>query len=907
MATNAIPNPNEVVHQFTAVSDALRSDDPAKLIKELEINWETSAIRTQARLVGKLVSAGLATDTNDTAALTRLGLLFFSRISIDFQYALKRDKPIGDKYVIEREISVGKNSATFVARHRTLGSRVVLKVVRPGAAENFVNSVQKIVKGTSSKHLVQPFDYFTFSLLDVFGNPASVDCIVFPFVDGATFNTFLRSELRPLNAHFVAAYIKQVGGVLAELERIGAYHGDLHEENILVEVAADGDLRFKLIDVSFGLIGSRNAELCVADDRAAFRKHLWRILSVQQQYLPKMSMRKYLGAKLFLLVSAVLNKEDLTFESTVNLLDKNIEYDSFLESKNRFLTSKFSAPGPFKLLRYEEITDHAVARELFEPFPGIFNGIKEFGNTYVSGNRGSGKSTYLASLAFFPKVTEPIVPFKEIFGIYFPCRQGEFRLLSEKMISYEGIGAWLVRHVLMVKIARRAIEVLSEALDSNKVSAPMGFDKIKAGLARFVGSNDIFASDRSVVSDLRNILDTLVRIEMKELDLLFGHDTDRSNLPVGGERNLVWFFQSIRLSFPELSEAQFYLLFDDAGSPNIPYEAQKLINDLAFSSNSFFCVKFSAERNTYCFETTEGKQLQEGNDYSEYDISRILFIGAPYHGLSRPQLDSYFRAIVRRRLRYFEFQSDNIEDYVGDGKIKHEQLINSLATGRKNAMYCGWTMIWHIADRTPRSLLEIVSEIFAVASIDRNTMPQLRHVPNRQQNTAILRVSEKRLRSLLQISGSVLVLGKKVSLGKVIYDITLAIGSAYQIYLKEEKGKGNRKRQHLAIERNDMYPLSAEAALILDKLVTYGVFDESRLQFSRDDEIKKPIYVLNRIFCPAFGISMQRDEHLRLSKQRFEQLLLEPARFVREGTKRLRQMGGEPVIRDMFEAQVNGN
>ena len=52
--------------------------------------------------------------------------------------------------------------------------------------------------------------------------------------------------------------------------------------------------------------------------------------------------------------------------------------------------------------------------------------------------------------------------------------------------------------------------------------------------------------------------------------------------------------------------------------------------------------------------------------------------------------------------------------------------------------------------------------------------------------------------------------------------------------------------------------------------------------------MKKPLFVLNRIYCPAFKIGYRRDDHLRLSKGRLEQLLLAPDHFIREGTRRLR-------------------
>ncbi|MEE4208455.1 MAG: hypothetical protein V2I43_04215, partial [Parvularcula sp.] len=66
--------------------------------------------------------------------------------------------------------------------------------------------------------------------------------------------------------------------------------------------------------------------------------------------------------------------------------------------------------------------------------------------------------------------------------------------------------------------------------------------------------------------------------------------------------------------------------------------------------------------------------------------------------------------------------------------------------------------------------------------------------------------------------------------------------------------------------------------------------DDAKLQHARDDQVKKPVYVLNRIYCPAFGISFVRDEHLRLSREKMEMLLLNPQLFNRQGTAKLRAL-----------------
>ena len=104
----------------------------------------------------------------------------------------------------------------------------------------------------------------------------------------------------------------------------------------------------------------------------------------------------------------------------------------------------------------------------------------------------------------------------------------------------------------------------------------------------------------------------------------------------------------------------------------------------------------------------------------------------------------------------------------------------------------------------------------------------------------------------------------------------------------------------MAVERNDLTEIAEEADIVLRRLVTFGVLDAGKSAYARDDEVKKPFYVLNRIYCPAFSIAYRRDDHLRLSKRKIEMLLIEPERFMQEGTRRL-QNDPRRGTDDMFD------
>ena len=166
------------------------------------------------------------------------------------------------------------------------------------------------------------------------------------------------------------------------------------------------------------------------------------------------------------------------------------------------------------------------------------------------------------------------------------------------------------------------------------------------------------------------------------------------------------------------------------------------------------------------------------------------------------------------------------------------------------------------------------------------------------QDRAVRDVSDRRLRSLEFVPGEIDVGGVKMPIGRQLYSCASSFGSVSFRYLSS-KGRGTRRvDEFLGIERNDTNLLRPEAQGVLELLVRYGIFDDSALTVAFDDKQKKPVYVLNRILCPAFQISFRRDQHLRLSSERLEMFLLKPEQFAKQGTGFLRERNERSLWND---------
>jgi len=886
---SAPENINELISRGEGLLETLHRPDLSLLLERFGYDWTINRFDPDSYFAAVIKPLGYV-EEGTNSSLNRAGRLLLSRLLVHFdQIQGSTDNAIGAKYSDYELVSAGKNAIVFSAKHRFLQSRFIIKVVRPGASENITESIKRLGELEEDAGLVLPQDYFEANIDDYLGQPVTVSCIVFPYIKGITFGQFLKQKNHHLNSQVAIAFAKQVCKALAALERVGAYHGDLHEDNIIVDSYSPGGLTFRIVDVSYDAMGSLSSDVCKNNDIDNFKQHVWRILATQREFVPTLSLRKYIGTRSYLIISAIMAADKRSFEEICGILDNGGPYASYIIERDRFIAQNFEVPSSFRLQRYEEITDPTVAVELFVPFEELMSKISDFGNIYVSGNRGSGKSTYLAALAFFPETAGAIVELERIFGIYFPCRQGEFKSLaaSPNMSAAEVTSG--TSRLLLVKIVRTTLEALAAGLGSGKLTAPSDLSKLRDFVTRFVPPPGIVSVSPDVQSEIENLVSTMVRVEMVEGARLASRvGVEESDL---GLRSLIEFFRTIREAVPQLTSTQFHLLFDDAGVPYVPRNVQAALSDLMLLSNPLFCVKVSAEKLTFDFCSSDGKILENGQDYLEHDISQVLFIGAD-KSIRREELSRYFRKIVQERLTHFGYASSDILDYLGDDQLSSDELLLRLSKGRRDAYYCGWTAVWNIADRTPRNLLEIVSEIFSAGGIERQSRPQV--VSASAQNRAIRTISEKRLDSLSQISGSIVLRDREVSLGRRLFEVTTAIGSTFRKYLRSQSD-ARAARQHLAIERNDLSELSPEAGDLLNKLITFGILDATKFEYSRDDETRKPIYVLNRIYCPIFGIGYRRDDHLRLSKMKLEMLLLAPSLFLRDGTRRLRELedGGE--------------
>jgi hypothetical protein len=888
-AANAIEDPGRVLESF------LSSKSISSIVEQTHVDWSAGVLLTTPPEMHDVLRR-LRGLSGDGITLTAPGLSLLGKLQIDLE-AAARSSFLAEIFDIQGVLAKGGSSVAFKAVNTRVGRTVVLKVLRPSRPDQAESAIKKLGSLETIPHLVAPIDSHKISVKSVAGDPVSLYCIVFPYIPGTTLEKYLQDKT-PVSPFFFEALFRQVGGVLERLESLGMNHGDLHGSNILVR-NEDLTLEFVVIDPSAGLTAA-SPYVKPASDFEWFKLHITRSILALQRHLTSMSIEKHLGPRLFSVVNAIQQSNSMAFRDMLKLLDVNPRYDRWLRERQLFIAKRFKAPKPLGLLRWEEIADPAQALDLFEPYAELFDRMRTFGNSLLVGARGSGKSTYLAALAYFPGAKKRLVDCGEIFGVLFSCRQGEFKHLSKDFLSFGPKARVAVKRVLVLKIIRRLLAILASANDIGELSPSGDLSVLYEFVRQHMRDKASIPSLSSTPSAaLSNLASGVVRWEELEIARLFRKgDSDESDFrqPLD-EAALLKFCELVRSQYPALATAQFYFLFDDAGEPNIPHEAQHVLNDLLTSSNPVFCMKLSAERFSYDLRDAAGKTLEETHDFTSFDIASAYATESGFDH-ARAAIKEYFQNIMKRRLEHWSYSSSDIAAYLGDqlkgsGEVPPvRDLVRRLSASRKDAYYSGWEVVWQLADKTARNLIELVSEIFANAHVlptdgvtEKRSPPTV--IKARIQDRAIRAVSNRRLRGLEFIPGAIELGTQRAPLGKHLYLCASSFGLVSNRYLTASRD-GGRLDERLAIERNDTRALAGDAQVVLQLLVRYGIFDDSILNIARDDRQKKPVYVFNRIFCPAFSISFRRDTHLRLSTGKFEMYLLSPSRFAAEGTEFLR-------------------
>jgi RIO-like serine/threonine protein kinase len=800
----------------------------------------------------------------------------------------------------------GATSVTFRAIQQSTGLPRTVKIFRLGITsydqlKSFRQKRKTIPKEVAIPDFIGMGQFY--ADLESHDKPVVLDCQVFEYVnEGAkTLQEYVNTDPAPyLSRDFFRFFVEHVGGALEAIERAGLQHGDLHARNILVILRERREpaISFKVIDFAGGS-SFNSLTFSGVTDLEMFKRHLiWCFLEVCRQR-PGVSARELVGDGV---ERVIIGLQEQKYENFAELLDdfhkraRPIPTDYFQEPTSRL----------FKSFRVEMMPSLEELYLLFEPDESVFEAISGSDNVIISGPRGCGKSHYLRTLNFWPEIlklekesTELKAKlelirydFHRFFGILFECRVGEFKNFSPEAVDGKKFTAETVRvlkHILVLKIINKTLSVLREGCESEVLIPPQNISALRTFIQeRF--PDMLRYGEPNAVEEMTQYARALVTKE-KQAEPTWNLSSENRGLLLY-EPDVEAFFESLQKDFPDLARTQFFILVDDISEGRMHPEMQKVLNSIMTSATKRFCFKVTCDKFMYTLDTAEGRAIDPSQDVVYVDLGDLSVKAQR----PRKAISKYVQDIVNARLNAWFSQKSDIVTILGDSqepkefltllrrpRKKTRQATDAIQKDntRRKALYAGWNIVWQLSHGSIRTLFQLLDYIFAQSNFERDNPGP---IPLDSQDKYVREFSKHKSQSLLMLKGSI----DGTPLGTPISNVARSIGEISRLYLtKYDTGEPDRFYETITLEKLDLNPLSERAAEVLKYLVVYDVLMITGITFSRAQVGLSERYDLNKIYAPSFQTTYRVRNHLYLSRDRFEQLLLEPGEFIKSTRARL--------------------
>ncbi len=831
------------------------------------------------------------------------------------------ENKLPDSYRLDSDpLGKGATSVTFRATQKSTGRPRTVKIFRPHLVsydqlENFREKRATIPDEVAIPDFIGMGQFY--ADLEGYDEPIGLACQVFGYVNGdaKTLQEYVNTDPPPdLSRDFFRFFVEHVGGALESIERAKLQHGDLHARNILViqRKSRKPAISFKVIDLAGG---SSFSSLTFSDltDLELFKRHLLWCLSEVCCQRPEVSARALVGHAVERVIIGLQERKYKNFRELLGDFHKPVTpmpSKYFREPPHR----------PFEWLRVEMMPSLKELYLLFEPDEYVFEAISSPDNVVISGPRGCGKSHYLRILNFWPKVLRLAkecneletklerlkYDFQKFFGILFECRVGEFKNFTPEAVDSKKFARETVRvlkHILVLKIINKTLAVLREGCESEVLMSPQNIVALKTFMQERFPNMPLYGNPNAV-EEMIQYARALV-IKEKQAESTWNLPNRNRALPLA-EPDVEAFFESLQKDFPDLAQTQFFILVDDISEGRMHPEMQKVLNSIMTSATKRFCFKVTCDKFMYTLGTAENRAIDPSQDLVYVDLGDLSVKTQK----SRKEIREYLRSIVNARLNAWVSQKSDIVTILGDSQNPKEFLrllrrprkktrqttvkIQKDSTGTK-ALYAGWNIVWQLPHGSIRTFFQLLDCILTRSDFDpHNPKP----IPLATQDRYVREFSNRKFKSLLMLKGDV----HGEPLGTPVSHIARCIGQVSRLYLtKWRTGERDRFYETISLERLDLKTLSKQAAELLKYLIVYDVLTIEGITFSRAQVGLSERYDLNKIYAPCFQTTYRVRNHLYLSRDKFEELLLEPGQFVRKARIRLEELIEPKKQLDLFE------
>lgn len=697
------------------------------------------------------------------------------------------------------------------------------------------------------------------------------------WIDGFTLDRFVREKREEVSASFLFAYAKSLSNALNALRILNLKHDDLHAGNVMLRRPAAGELdpvwSVKVIDTgSLKQCDVQNNK--PKDDHRHFVDHLlliWNTLHLRRS-LPVRD-RRFLRSVEHTLRSMLDDDPSIALRDPSQIVQ---QFDhAYTRANSVWPEGADTQVSPFEFISAEHIADDRHLVEIFARSCPFLDKVDGPDPCLITGPRGCGKSTILRWLsvkAHLHKENPDIHHFR-IAGFYVSCSSD----LQNKVgwITTDAIARRFRReivHYFNLLIAREVVQTFAMIAARTDRLTRWGFGETdEDALADFVTS-ELLPTSRARVQGVPRLVQVAEIIE-GELFATHRELVKRRNLTsytgeafLGALTDLL----SRRLEFCRQKRIAF--LIDDFSAHRIPPPVQVVLNPIIWERRASHIFKLSSEKSGCVLTDALGATVDVSREMIEVDCGREYLALDDYRGVDRAR--TFAIELLDNRLKASGY-AGTTESLIGRSEWPEGPLGRALANrpiGRITDQYHGIDCIASVCSGDVSTLLLVYRKIFDSGAV---TQGSTTRIPKTKQHEAIVDVS----RHLLQA------IKHNVPYGAEMFAIVNSFGTLVRNILAEgrwhKKGSSTTPPQCPRIELDQREGDAVESLTggqreLALELVRRAIFIEMQPGLSRHQNVTTLRWHLRRVFLPAFGAALAKNDAVKESMNWLKFLLVNP-------------------------------
>ena len=324
---------------------------------------------------------------------------------------------------------------------------------------------------------------------------------------------------------------------------------------------------------------------------------------------------------------------------------------------------------------------------------------------------------------------------------------------------------------------------------------------------------------------------------------------------------------------PRFQEKKIAFLIDDYSTHRLPAEVQHILNRIIWQRLSSHIFKLSSEKlGAELSDPSSGASVEPAREMVEIDCGREFLALDD----SRKVNSSYSFAVelLDNRLRKAGYEGTAV-GLIGKSSWPEGNLAKALVNlppGRQQDNYHGLNCVAAVCSGDVSTLLLIYRRMFEAAGVNKATTSQ---IPKKVQSDAIRSVSREMLDAVRDYFPK----------GPEMFAVASSFGGLVRDIL--EKGRAHKKgnatvpsecpRIEIDQPQGSVYELlSSDQELLAKELVRRAIFIEMQPGLSRHGNVTTLRWQLRRVYLPALGASLAKNDAVKQSPTWFHHFLANP-------------------------------